>query len=126
MRKRVWDENNLRSTEGIEEIMRRGADQQGTYEPVDPQPKVKIIVVDEADPHANERSSYAGQYGVFYCLREDDVQDKDGFWYQPHMDGVPVGQKFWWGIVGAERWNINHALTGTNFGVKQLRVRKGG
>src|SRR5215203_5416532 len=117
MRKRVWDENNLHSTEGVEEVMRREAEQQGPYTAVDPQPKVKIVVVDEADPHANQRDSFSGQYGVFYCLRENDV-----FWYQPHMDGVPVGQRFLWGIVGAERWNINHALTGTNFGIKQFRI----
>jgi hypothetical protein len=125
-RKRVWDEHNLQSTEGVEALERRGPDQQGPYTPVDPQPKVMIVVVDEADPHANERNSYSGQYGVLYCLREDNVQDKDRFWYQPHLDGQPVGQRFIWGVVGAERWNINHALTGTNFGVKQFRIRRGG
>ena len=126
MRKRVWDERNLVPTEGIEALQRRGAEQTGPYTDVDPQPKVMILVIDEADPHANERSSYSGQYGVLYCLREDDIRDKDGFWYQPHVDGVPVGQRFRWGVVGEERWNINHALTGTNFGVKQFRVRRGG
>lgn len=126
MRKRVWDETNVESTEGVEQLERRGPDQKGPYVRVEPQPKVMVVVIDEADPHANEPSSYSGQYGVLYCLREDDVQDKDGFWYQPHLDGVPVGQRFRWGVVGAERWNINHALTGTNFGVKQFRIRRGG
>lgn len=126
MRRRVWSERNLQSSEGVEALQRRGADQQGPYTDVDPQPKVMIVVVDEADPHANQRDSYSGQYGVLYCLREDNVQDKDAFWYQPHLDGVPVGQRFRWGVVGEERWNINHALTGTNFGVKQFRIRRGG
>ena len=126
MRKRVWDETNVRSTEGVEQLERRGPDQKGAYERVEPQPKVMVVVVDEADPHANDASSYSGQYGVIYCLREDDVRDKDGFWYQPHLDGVAVGQRFRWGVVGSERWNINHALTGTNFGVKQFRIRRGG
>lgn len=94
--------------------------------PVDPQPSLMVVVVDEADPHANERSSTSGQYGVLYCAREDDVRDGDKFWFQPTMGGVPVGQKFMWGVVGAERWNIDHALTGVNFGVKQFRIRKGG
>lgn len=125
-RKRVWSEANLQSTEGVEPLERRGPDQQGPYTVVDPQPKVMIVVIDEADPHPNERNSYSGQYGVIYCLREDNVQDKDRFWYQPHLNGKPVGQRFLWGIVGAERWNINHALTGTNFGVKQFRIRRGG
>lgn len=125
-RKRVWDAHNLHSSEGVEELQRRGADQQGPYVAVDPQPAVMIVIVDEADPHANERSSYSGQYGVLYCLREDDVQDKDAFWYQPHMDGEPVGLRYWWGIVGEERWNINHAITGLNYGVKQFRIRRGG
>lgn len=126
MSRRVWDEHNVKSTEGVEALKRRDPGQKGSWEEVDPQPKVMVVVVDEADPHPNERNSYSGQYGVLYCLREDDVQDKDGFWYQPHLDGQPVGQRFWWGVVGAERWNINHALTGTNFGVKQLRIRRGG
>lgn len=129
-RRRVWSEDNLQSPRGVEALQRRDADQQGPWSDVDPQPKVLIPVIDEADPHANDRSSYSGQYGVLYCLREDDVRDKDGFWYQPHMviDGVetPVGQRFRWGVVGAERWNIEHALTGTNFGVKQFRIRRGG
>jgi hypothetical protein len=107
-------------------LQRRSADQNGPYENVSPQPKVMIVAIDEADPHANDRSSMSVQYGVLYCLREDNVQDKDAFWYQPRMDGKVVGQRYRWGVVGEERWNINHALTGTNFGVKQFRIRRGG
>lgn len=119
--RRVWDENNLRSSEGVGPLMRRSPDQQDDYFEVDPQPQVMIVVLDEADPHPNERNSYSGQYGVIYCLREDEVKDKDVFWFQP-----PGGQRFKWGIVGDARWNIDHALTGTNFGVKQFRIRRGG
>ena len=128
--KRVWSAKNLHSPKGVEALMRRGPDQEGPYVAVDPQPKVMIPIIDEADPHANERNSYSGQYGVLYCLREDNIIDKDGFWYQPHMKingvWVPTGQRFWWGVVGAERWNIEHALTRKNYGVKQFRIRRGG
>jgi hypothetical protein len=101
--------------------MRRSPDQQDDYYEVDPQPQVMIVILDEADPHANERNSYSGQYGVLYCLREDQIKDKDTFWFSP-----PGGQRFKWGIVGDARWNIDHALTGVNFGVKQFRIRRGG
>lgn len=130
MKKRVWDESNLYTPHGVEALQRRGASQQDAYVDVDPQPKVLIPIIDEADPHANQRDSSSVQYGVLYCLREDDVQDKDVFWYQPHtkVNGVwvPAGQRFRWGIVGADRWNIEHALTGLNYGVKQFRIRRGG
>ena len=117
----VWNEKNLLSSEGVGPLLRREPAQQGEYSPVDPQPKVMIVIVDEADPHANQRDSYSGQYGVLYVLREDNVKDKDVFWFEP-----PGGQKFKWGIVGDARWNIDHALTGVNYGVKQFRIRRGG
>lgn len=126
MGRAIWSERNTFSTEGVEALQRRGPDQKGSYVDVDPQPKRMIVVIDEADPHANQRDSSSVQYGVLYCLREDDIRDKDAFWYQPHLDGKPVGQRFRWGIVGEERWNINHALTNVNFGVKQFRIRRGG
>jgi len=107
-------------------LERRGPEQTGPYEVVTPQPKIMVVVIDEADPHANQRDSSSVQYGVLYCLREDDVRDKDGFWFQPHLNGVPVGQRYRWGVVGEDRWNIDHALTGVNFGVKQFRIRRGG
>lgn len=125
-RRPVWSERNLTSTEGVEALERRPADQQGSYTEVDPQPKIMVVVIDEADPHANQRDSSSVQYGVLYTLRTDDVQDKDRFWFQPHIEGVPCGERFLWGVVGEERWNINHALTQVNFGVKQFRIRKGG
>jgi len=125
-RKRVWDEHNLHSTEGVGALRRRPPDQQGSYADVDPQPKVMIVVVDESDPHANQRDSSSVTYGVLYCLREDDVRDKDQFWYEPTMGGEVVGEKFLWGVVGVGRWNINHAITNLNYGVKQFRIRKGG
>lgn len=102
-------------------MLRRSPGQQDEYEEVDPQPQVMIVVLDEADPHANQRDSYSGQYGVLYCLRTDNIKDKDVFWFQP-----PGGQKFKWGIVGDARWNIRHGLTGVDFGVKQFRIRRGG
>jgi hypothetical protein len=111
------------------DLERRDPEQQGVYLPVDPQPKVMVPVIDEADPHANQRDSTSVQYGVLYCLREDNVMDKDAFWYQPQMkDGVwtPVGQRYRWGVVGEDRWNIEHALNGLNFGVKMFRIRRGG
>lgn len=120
-RRPIWDARSLKATEGVGPLMRRGPSQQDEYEEVDPQPEVMIVIVDEADPHANQRDSYSGQYGVIYCLRTDNVRDKDMFWFQP-----PGGQKFKWGIVGDARWNIDHALTGVNFGVKQFRIRRGG
>lgn len=120
-RSRVWSEKNLHSSDGVGPLMRRSPNQQDDYYEVDPQPKVMIVVIDEADPHANERSSYSGQYGVLYVLREDEVKDKDMFWFEP-----PGGQKFKWGVVGDAKWNIKHALTGVNFGVKQFRIRRGG
>lgn len=120
-RKPVWDEHNLISSEGVEQLERRDPGQQGPYVRVEPQPKVMVVVVDEADPHANQRDSYSGQYGVIYVLRTDDVRDKDAFWFSP-----PGGQRFRWGIVGDGRWNIEHALSGTNYGVKQFRIRRGG
>lgn len=120
-RGRVWDEDDLFSSEGVGTLERREANQQGPYTPVDPQPKVMIVVTDESDPHANQRDSSSVTYGVLYCLREDDVQDKDRFWFNP-----PGGENLTWGVVGPGRWNINHGLTNVNFGVKQFRIRKGG
>lgn len=125
-RRPVWHEKNLLSSEGVEELMRRGPGQQDDYAAVVPQPKVMIVVLDEADPRANEHASVAGQYGVLYVLRDDDVRDKDAFWFQPKIGSAAVGERFWWGIVGQERWNIDHALTGVNYGVKQFRIRRGG
>lgn len=117
----IWHEGNLFSSEGVEALQRRGPGQQDEWVDVDPQPEVMIVVIDEADPHANERNSYSGQYGVLYVRRSDEVRDKDRFWFQP-----PGGQRFVWGIVGDARWNINHALTNVDFGVKQFRIRRGG
>lgn len=131
-RKPHWTANNLYSTRGVEQLMRRPPDQQGEYTAVDPQPEVMIIVIDEADPHANERNSTSVQYGVLYTLRTDDVRDKDRFWFQPQAWDraqqlwVPFGQRFIWGVVGTARWDVDHALTGFNFGVKQYRIRRGG
>lgn len=122
----IWDENNLFPTEGVEPLERRPPDQQGSYAAVTPQPKVIVLVIDEADPHANQRDSSSVQYGVLYCLRTDDVRDKDRFWYQPHINGTPTGERFLWGVVGEDRWNIDHAISGVNYGVKQFRIRKGG
>lgn len=116
-----WHAGNLHSTEGVGPLERRSPGQQDEYVAVDPQPEVMIVVVDEADPHANEKGSYAGQYGVLYVLRTDQVKDKDVFWYAD-----PDGQKYRWGILGQARWNIDNALTGFNFGVKQFRIRRGG
>ena len=122
----VWHAGNLHSSEGVEPLHRRPPDQQGDYTVADPQPTVMVVVVDEADPHANQRDSSSVQYGVMYCLRTDDVRDKDRFWYQPHLNGVPTGERYLWGVVGEDRWNINHALTNLNYGVKQFRIRRGG
>lgn len=117
----IFTEHNLFSSVGVEALQRRGPDQQGDYVDVVPQPKVMIVVIDESDPHANERNSTSVTYGVLYTLRDDDVRDKDVFWFEP-----PDGQRFRWGVVGSARWDIEHALTGVNFGVKQYRIRKGG
>jgi len=117
----LWHAGNLHSTEGVGLLERRDALQQGPWEVVDPQPEVMIVVVDEADPHANEKNAYSGQYGVLYVLRTDNVKDKDRFAFTD-----PDGQKFQWGVVGQARWNIDHALTRFNYGVKQFRIRKGG
>ena len=119
--KPVWSERNTFQPEGVGKLMRRGPDQQGDYAEVTPQPKRLIPVIDESDPHANQRDSTSVTYGVVYCLRDDDVRDKDRFFYQP-----PGRPGFYWGIVGPARWDINHALTNVNFGVKQFRIRKGG
>lgn len=112
----VWSTRNTLQPEGVGPLQRRGSNQQGDYADVDPQPQRMIPVIDEADPHANQRDSSSVQYGVLYVLRTDDVQDKDRFKFQ----GV------YWGVVGQARWDIEHALTGVNFGVKQFRIRKGG
>ncbi len=120
-RKPLWTAKNLHSTEGVEPLQRRGPYQDDPWVDVDPQPEVMVVIVDEADPHANEKSSYAGQYGVLYVLRTDKVMDKDAFWYTD-----PDGQRFRWGILAQARWNIDHALTGFNYGVKQYRIRRGG
>ena len=117
----LWHAGNLVSTEGVEALQRRAPGQQDAYTDVVPQPEVMIVVVDEADPHANQKDSYSGQYGVLYVLRTDNVKDKDVFWYAD-----PDGQRFRWGVVGQARWNVDHALTAFNFGVKQFRIRKGG
>ena len=117
----VTRQRNLLSTEGVEPLQRRSPGQQDTWVDVATQPKVMIVVIDESDPHANERNSTTVTFGVLYVLRTDDVQDKDGFWYAP-----PFGQRFRWGIVGGPRWDIDHALSGINYGVKQFRIRKGG
>lgn len=120
-RKPLWTAKNLHSTEGVEALQRRGAGQDDAYQEVDPQPQVMVVVIDEADPHANEKSSFAGQYGVLYVLRTDEVKDKDVFWYTD-----PNGERYRWGVLGQARWNIDHALTGFNYGVKQFRIRRGG
>jgi hypothetical protein len=126
-RKAPWfNAANLTSTEGVEALQRRSpmqmAEDEGDgYVDVVPQPEVMIVVVDEADPHANQKDSSSVQYGVLYVLRTDNVKDKDVFWYRD-----PDGQRFRWGVVGQARWNIDHALTRFNFGVKQFRIRKGG
>lgn len=117
----LWNADNLLQPEGVGPLRRRPPNQQEDYEDVDPQPEIMIPIVDEADPHANQRDSFSGQYGILYVLRTDDVRDKDGFWFQP-----PGGQKFWWGVVGAGRWDIDNALDGVNYGVKQFRIRRGG
>jgi hypothetical protein len=118
---------NVFSTEGVGPLMRKpDVNQQEPPEVLDVQPTLMVVVIDEADPHANDRSSYSGQYGVLYVARPDDVRDGDKFDYEPTLDGVVVGQKFRWGVLGASRWNQNHALTQVNFGVKQFRIRKGG
>jgi hypothetical protein len=93
----------------------------GGWEPVDPQPTLMIPVIDESDPHANQRDSSSVTYGILYVARDDNVKDKDGFWFHP-----PGSQRFWWGVVGGGRWNQDHALTRVNFGVKSFRIRKGG
>jgi hypothetical protein len=105
----------------VEVLQRRSPDQQDSYVDVVVQPKVMIVVTDEADPHANEKNSTVVQYGVLYVLRGDDVQDKDVFWFAPSG-----GQRYRWGVVGSPKWDIRHALTGEDFGVKQFRIRKGG
>lgn len=102
-------------------LQRRDPNQQEPYEDADPQPELMVVVIDEADPHANQRDSFSGQYGVVYVSRTDDVRDKDRFFFQP-----PGGQGFYWGIVGTARWDIEHALTSVNYGVKQFRIRRGG
>lgn len=120
-RKPVFSAKNLFPTVGVETLQRRPADQRGEYVDVDPQPAVMVLVVDEADPRANEKGSPSAQYGVLYVERDDDVRDKDVFWYHD-----PGGARFRWGVIGQARWNIDHALDNTNFGVKQFRVRRGG
>lgn len=122
MRRRpIWSKRNVKSSEGVEPLKRRGPQQTGDYEVVDPQPGVMVVVLDESDPHANQRDSSSVTYGVLYVQRTDDVRDKDQFWFRP-----PGGQRFLWGVVGSGRWNIDHALTGVNFGMQQFRIRKGG
>lgn len=123
----VWvPDVNVFSSEGVEKLHRRGPDQQGEWDYDISQPKLMVVVIDESDPHANQRDSSSVTYGVLYVARDDDVRDKDRFWFQPHLDGEPSGERFLWGVVGAGRWNIDHALTKVNFGVKQFRIRKGG
>lgn len=115
--KPIWRPGvNVFSTEGVGPLLRREPNQQEKPQPVDPQPSLMVVVLDEADPHAHERSSLSVQYGVLYCARPDDVQDGDKFWFHG----------YYWGVLGAARWDIEHALTQVNFGVKQFRIRKGG
>lgn len=120
-RRPIWNASNLLSSEGVERLQRRSPGQQDVYADVVPQPKVMIVVIDESDPHANERNSTSVTFGVLYVLRTDNVEDKDAFWFHP-----PHGQRFRWGVVGGPRWDIDHALSGVNYGVKQFRIRKGG
>ena len=122
----VFSAKNVSSTPGVEQLMRRSPDQQDEYIPVDPQPNLMVVVIDEADPHANQKDSYSGQYGVLYVERDDEVKDKDVFWYTDES-----GQRFRWGVVGQARWNHPNALKrgrrrGIDFGVKQFRIRRGG
>lgn len=131
MRKAVFSARNVSSTPGVEALQRRPdyqdpEDEGGGYVDVVPQPKLMVVVVDEADPHANEKASRSAQYGVLYVERDDDVRDKDVFWYTDEF-----GQRFRWGVLAQARWNHPNALKrgrrkGLDFGVKQFRIRRGG
>lgn len=127
-RRPIFRKDNLFSTEGVGQLERRDVSQQGPWSVVTPQPDVMILVLDQADPQIrlhpspDRRDEYTTIYGELFVLRTDDVRDKDRFWFQ--APGDP--ERIMYGIIGSARWNMRHALSKVDFGVKMYRVRKGG
>ena len=75
-----------------------------------------IPVVDAPLAQTLARGTVSTQSGSVFVPRDSGVADNMRFLYQ----GT------WFGIVGDERWNYNHALTGEDFGYVEFTVRKGG
>ena len=63
-------------------------------------------------------------------LARGTVSTQSGSVFVPRDSGVADNMRFFTrdlvGIVGDERWNYIHALTGEDFGYVEFTVRKGG
>lgn len=75
-----------------------------------------VPVVDAPLAQTLSRGTQATQSGSVFVPRDSGVKDDMRFYY----NGT------WYGIVGDERWNYDHALTGENYGYVEFTVRKGG
>lgn len=75
-----------------------------------------VPVVDAPLAQTLARSTQSTQSGSIFVPRGSGVTDNMRFFYH----GT------WYGIVGDERWDYEHALTGEDYGYVEFSVRKGG
>lgn len=75
-----------------------------------------VPVVDAPLAQTLARGTASTQSGSVFVPRNSGVKDDMRFFY----GGT------WYGVVGDERWNYDHALTGEDYGYVEFTVRKGG
>lgn len=75
-----------------------------------------VPVVDAPLAQTLARATVSTQSGSIFVPRGSGVTDSMRFFYH----GT------WYGIVGDERWDYEHALTGEDYGYVEFTVRKGG
>lgn len=77
---------------------------------------IENVVPDLDDPQpATDGEGYT-QSGVFFVPRGSDLKDGDRFKYQNKT----------YGVVGDAQWDMNHPLTGADFGYVYYLVELGG
>lgn len=75
-----------------------------------------VPVVDAPLAQTLSRGTASTQSGSVFVPRDSGVRDNMRFFYQ----GT------WFGIVGDQRWDYPHALTGEDYGYIEFTIRKGG